>query len=134
MNPADWLAKARRALASARVLLASGDAEGACNRAYYAMHDAARAALQFDDSEAELPRSHSGLIAAFSRDWVKTGRIGVDMGRAFNRAADLRLLADYAGAVVDIATASALTDQAEAFVAAIVRSTETRDRNGSAGG
>lgn len=37
--------KADRALASARLLLDAGDTEGACNRAYYAMFDAARAAL-----------------------------------------------------------------------------------------
>ncbi len=45
MTPAGWPAKARRALASAQVLLAGGDTDGACNRAYYAMHDAAKAAL-----------------------------------------------------------------------------------------
>lgn len=31
------MANARRAAASARVLLDTGDADGACNRAYYAM-------------------------------------------------------------------------------------------------
>ncbi|MBL8510379.1 MAG: HEPN domain-containing protein, partial [Betaproteobacteria bacterium] len=39
------MAKADRACQSAHMLLASGDVEGACNRAYYAMFDAARAAL-----------------------------------------------------------------------------------------
>ncbi|MGD9522152.1 MAG: HEPN domain-containing protein, partial [Tepidiphilus sp.] len=39
------MAKARRAVLSAKVLLDAGDADGACNRAYYAMFDAARAAL-----------------------------------------------------------------------------------------
>jgi uncharacterized protein (UPF0332 family) len=37
--------KAARALDSARLLLDAGDTDGACNRAYYAMFDAARAAL-----------------------------------------------------------------------------------------
>ncbi len=44
-TPASFMRKAERALASARVLLQDGDPEGACNRAYYAMFDAARAAL-----------------------------------------------------------------------------------------
>ena len=39
------LAKAEQAAASALVLLEIGDADGACNRAYFAMFDAARAAL-----------------------------------------------------------------------------------------
>lgn len=39
------MVKAAQAVASAKVLLATGDADGACNRAYYAMFDAARAAL-----------------------------------------------------------------------------------------
>ena len=39
------MAKAARACASARALLDLGDVDGACNRAYYAMFDAARAAL-----------------------------------------------------------------------------------------
>ena len=45
MNSEDHLLKAHRALASARLLFDDGDMEGACNRAYYAMFDAARAAL-----------------------------------------------------------------------------------------
>lgn len=44
MKAADLMDKAERAAASARVLLDAGDADGACNRAYYAMFDAARAA------------------------------------------------------------------------------------------
>lgn len=39
------MAKAMQAAASAKVLLDAGDTDGACNRAYYAMFDAARAAL-----------------------------------------------------------------------------------------
>lgn len=44
MNQSELMAKARRAVLSAKVLLDVGDADGACNRAYYAMFDAARAA------------------------------------------------------------------------------------------
>ncbi len=53
MNAQDLLAKAIQAavpqglpsVASAKVLLDTGDEDGACNRAYYAMYDAARAAV-----------------------------------------------------------------------------------------
>ncbi len=44
MNATELMAKANQALASAKLLLDTGDADGACNRAYYAMFDAARAA------------------------------------------------------------------------------------------
>jgi uncharacterized protein (UPF0332 family) len=45
MTARELMAKAERAAESAKLLLEAGDADGACNRAYYAMHNAARAAL-----------------------------------------------------------------------------------------
>ncbi|TSE26764.1 hypothetical protein Tsedi_00472 [Tepidimonas sediminis] len=42
MNATDLLAKAEVAAASAQALLERGDPDGAVNRAYYAMFDAAR--------------------------------------------------------------------------------------------
>lgn len=75
MNAQDLLAKAIQAAASAKVLLDTGDADGACNRAYYAMYDAARAALLASGSpvEPEVSKTHSGLISAFSLHLVKAG-------------------------------------------------------------
>jgi uncharacterized protein (UPF0332 family) len=43
VNAADLWNKAHQAASSARLLLNAGDTSGACNRAYYAMFDAARA-------------------------------------------------------------------------------------------
>ena len=80
----------------------AGDADGACNRGYYAMFDAARAALLAAGSgEAEIPRTHNGLITAFSLQLVKTGRVPVELGRALNRAAEIRLIADYKDEPID---------------------------------
>ncbi|EGV27515.1 HEPN domain protein [Thiorhodococcus drewsii AZ1] len=62
-DPDLYLAKSRRALASARLLLADGDTEGACNRAYYAMFDAAHAALL-----AGVPDFNTGSTTAFAAD------------------------------------------------------------------
>ncbi len=45
MKAKELFTKAQTAAASARILLNAGDVDGACNRAYYAMFDAARAAL-----------------------------------------------------------------------------------------
>lgn len=50
LTPEALMAKADRACASARALLVLGDVDGACNRAYYAMFDAARAALLASDA------------------------------------------------------------------------------------
>ncbi len=44
-TPAKYIIKAERALNAARLLSEAGEIEGACNRAYYAMYDAAHAAL-----------------------------------------------------------------------------------------
>ncbi len=43
--------KAERALKASQVLLEIGDTEGACNRAYYAMYDAALAATGWAGQE-----------------------------------------------------------------------------------
>ncbi|WP_295391541.1 HEPN domain-containing protein [uncultured Thiodictyon sp.] len=119
MTPDELLVKARRALASAELLLERGDPEGACNRAYYAMFDAARAGLLSLGTGATSGKSHSGLIAAFSLHWVKSGRVPLALGKAFNRAADLRLLADYTGSPIDEVTAGNTIQDAQQFLEAI---------------
>jgi uncharacterized protein (UPF0332 family) len=53
---AGYMQKAKRALDEARLLLGAQKAEGACSRAYYAMHDAAHAAL-FATGAKRRPRS-----------------------------------------------------------------------------
>jgi uncharacterized protein (UPF0332 family) len=57
------------------------------------------------------------LIAAFSLHLVKTGRVPVEFGKAFNRVADVRLVADYTGDEVDEATAAWAVSEASRFVA-----------------
>ncbi len=93
------MTKAQRALASAHTLLQDGDGDGACNRAYYAMFDAARAALIAAKSPVppEIAKTHSGLIAAFSLHLVKTDLFPKELGRSFNKAEDLRLVARLQG-------------------------------------
>ncbi|MDD2744238.1 MAG: HEPN domain-containing protein [Rhodocyclaceae bacterium] len=121
MNQHDLLLKADRAAASAALLLLSGDADGACNRAYYAMFDAARAALLASGApvRTEVAKTHSGLITAFSEHLVKTGMLPVALGKSINRVEDLRLIADYKGDPVDAIHAAEAVAQAEAFIQAI---------------
>ena len=120
MSASDLLDKAGRALASARILLESGDLEGACNRAYYAMFDAARSALLSTRAEVtQSVRTHSGLITALSLHLVKSGRMPVESGKALNRIARIRIVADYTGNQVEAATAQWAVEQAESFLAEI---------------
>lgn len=115
------MTKAHRALASAHKLLQDNDSDGACNRAYYAMFDAARAALLASHAPVppEIAKTHNGLIAAFSLHLVKTGVFPVELGRSFNKAEDLRLVADYKGDAISAEDSLWVVQQAQAFVAEI---------------
>jgi uncharacterized protein (UPF0332 family) len=121
VNAADMMAKATRAAESAALLLDAGDLDGACNRAYYAMFDAARSALLADGVQmvGEIPRTHGGVISAFSLYLVKSGRVSLELGRALNRAEEIRLVADYKGETVDQKHAAWAVAQATAFVQAM---------------
>lgn len=121
MSPAVYIAKATRALAAARLLLKAGDTEGACNRAYYAMHDAAHAALMATGYESPdtMIKTHHGLIAAFGQRLVQSGQVDAELGRAFNRVEDIRLLADYSSESPPVVEAEWCVDRAETFIAAI---------------
>ena len=97
-TPAKYLIKAERALHAARLLNAAGEIEGACNRAYYAMYDAAHAALLAENrADYKATKTHSGLISAFGLHIVSANKISRELGRAFNEVEQLRLLADYTG-------------------------------------
>ncbi len=119
MIPSELMDKAVRALASGQLLLADGDLDGACNRAYYAMFDAARAALSKSDDSFTQPKTHAGLISAFSLLLIKPGILPADLGKNLNRAAELRFIADYTGDAVSPEKAGWLVTQAKEFVQVI---------------
>lgn len=116
-----YMQKADRALGAARLLLANNDTEGACNRAYYAMFDATHAALwaKAVQQPGEVIRTYGGLASVFAQEFVKTGMVSVEQGRALGRVQKTRLLADDTTeppAVPDAQEAIAL---AEVFVEAM---------------
>lgn len=117
MEAEDLMAKAVQAAASARVLLETGDADGACNRAYYAMFDAARAALLARG--CSVGKTHRGILNAFSDRLVKDGPLPKEVGRLLKRAETIRYVADYQGDPVGLADAREMVEQADAFVAAV---------------
>lgn len=69
LSDAGYMRKAERALEEARLLLREQKTEGACNRAYYAMHDAAHAALLATAIETpdSIFKTHHCLIAEFGK-------------------------------------------------------------------
>jgi uncharacterized protein (UPF0332 family) len=132
MTPAIYMEKAVRALAGARMLLEAKDTEGACNRSYYAMFDAARAALRAVGAEVSggVTKTHAGLIAAFGKHIVQAGFADAGFGRSFNKVQRLRQLADYTGDGIALADAAWAVEQAGAFVEAMRRRFIPRERGG----
>jgi uncharacterized protein (UPF0332 family) len=61
------------------------------NRAYYAMFYAVLAMLVFESYSSS---KHSGVLSYFNRQYVKTGLFSEDLGRAVNKAFDLRQRGD----------------------------------------
>ncbi|MBI1869151.1 MAG: HEPN domain-containing protein [Methylocystis sp.] len=121
MTPADLLEKAARALSSSRSLLAEGDTDGACNRAYYAMFNAARAALIASGAppEAAGAKTHSGLQASFNQYLIKAGALPRRLGADLRRAEQLRLLGDYLGNPISEQDTNKMLGQAANFVEVI---------------
>ena len=118
MKAKELFTKAQTAAASARILLNAGDVDGACNRAYYAMFDAARAALLASgiDESTVNTKTHSGLISKFSLELVKSGQVSVELGKSLNKVEDLRLMADYKGDSILEEDAAWAVNQADIFV------------------
>jgi uncharacterized protein (UPF0332 family) len=118
LTNAELIARARRSATSAKLLFDAGDLNGACNRAYYAMFDAARAALlaSKEPVKSEVIKTHSGLIAAFSLHLIKPGRIPMQYGKSLRQMDQIRLIADYSDEEVDRETASSAIEQADHFV------------------
>lgn len=89
-----YLDRALEAAESARRDRASGDCNGACNRAYYAVFYAATGLLQSVGDE-HLGKTHASLLRRFSERFVLTGEAPRQLGRTLTAAYNLRSKADY---------------------------------------
>ena len=87
------LAKAHQALDTARRDLDHDDPDAAANRCYYAVFYAAWA--MFVARGVPSPKSHNGLIAEFSKRFVKDGPFDQRLGTTLGKLANLRGYADY---------------------------------------
>ncbi len=65
-------------------------------------------------------RSHRGMVALIHRDYVRTGRLPMDMGRILSTLSDLRSVGDYGGAAhVSHAEANVALIEAQQFLEAV---------------
>lgn len=122
-SPRTYIAKADRALATVRLNLKDKDPDGACDRAYYAMFNAAHAALFALGVEGLTKpiKTHSGLEAMFGRELVLGDLLPAEHGRNLSKVQKHREVADCSAEPVDFGDAAWSIERAEAFVEAIRR-------------
>ena len=86
------VAKGKRVLGSARNMLADGDFDGACSRAYYAVFHVMQAAL-FD--RGLVFSRHSGVTGAFFKEFVKPRVFPREYAAIIKRLRENREVGDY---------------------------------------
>jgi uncharacterized protein (UPF0332 family) len=112
-------AKAVEAYKAARLLYEHGYPNGAANRAYYSMFNAARAALARLDPALARTRRHATITGRFSKYLVHERGVDPELGRAFNLAFELRMIADYEPEGLEMEDARGLVTFAENFLNAV---------------
>jgi len=111
------LEQAHETLQEAEILLNESALRGVVNRAYYAMFYALLALL----ATRQLGTSrHSGALALFDREFVKTGVFSLELSRSLHLAFDRRQTHDY-GEIIPASRpiAEETVKDARIFVAAI---------------
>lgn len=86
------LEKAENCLKSAHILTVAEDYYGAANRSYYAIFHSVRAILALDGVDFS---KHSGVMAYFQRQYVKTEIFPKEYSKILREAFDVRSDADY---------------------------------------
>lgn len=112
----EFLEGARRKLELAQTALAAGLPQDAAGAAYYAMLNAARAALSEEDLYA---KTHRGVWALFSDTFVRTSRLDAQLTTRAEKAREAREEADYGVGGADAGEAETIIAHAEEFVAVV---------------
>ena len=108
------LEQANETLREAEILLQESALRGAINRAYYAMFYAVLALLA---TKRIGTSKHSAIIAAFDREFVKTGVFARELSRSLHLAFDRRQTHDYGEMIqIDHQTAEETLMSAKIFV------------------
>lgn len=124
------LARARGTLDEARLMLEHGYLNGAVNRLYYACFYAVSALLMTGGLSSAR---HSGVISLFDREWIRTGRLPVEVGRIYHTLFEWRQKGDYQDLVrfdpSDVAEWLSKAEQVVALVSAKVDAIVNEDDN-----
>ncbi len=113
-------------LASAQLLHVQADYDGTCNRAYYAMYNATRAALiAIGEEQAAGAKTHHGLHTSFAGLLVKPGLLPKSLGTQLTNVERRRLIADYVGDGTSAEDAAVCIECASAFVTALKKFIES---------
>ena len=84
--------RAKEELQTAELLMKSGSYRQSINRSYYAIFHAVRAVNALDGFDSS---KHSGVIAHFNQQYVKTGVFEKEASKIIRSASELREQADY---------------------------------------
>ncbi len=110
------LRKAERSLKASRVLIGSEDYDFSISRIYYVMFYCAEALLLTKDLKFS---KHSAVIAAFGRDFVKTGLLSQELHSYLIKGFRERQIGDYETMnLPSIEDAEEMAEDAEAFLEA----------------
>lgn len=108
------LEQAQESLAASRILLDEDLIRPSVNRSYYAMFYAVLALLA---ARKEETSKHSGAIALFDREFVKSGVFPKEFSRWLHDAFDLRQRSDYSPqAAIGKKEAAEIQEQASTFL------------------
>jgi uncharacterized protein (UPF0332 family)/predicted nucleotidyltransferase len=88
----EFFESAQRRLHAADALIKSEDYRDSISRSYYAVLDAADAALI---AKGFTPRSHEGSLTLFGVHFIKKGLVDKEFGGLFHRMSEARKKADY---------------------------------------
>lgn len=86
------LEKAAKCLSSAEVLMNIGDYCSAANRSYYSIFHCIRSILALEEIDFS---KHSGVMAYFQKNYVKTGIFGKEYSKILTEAFEIRSESDY---------------------------------------
>jgi uncharacterized protein (UPF0332 family) len=112
--------QAQVASESARLLCEHGDANGAINRAYYAVFGAARAALASVRASLAQAKKHGTIFRRFEKHLVQERGFSTALGRAFlSKQMSSRHAADYGEVQLDTATARGIVGEMDRFLVEI---------------
>jgi uncharacterized protein (UPF0332 family) len=111
------LEKAKEDLNNAQLNMNNGFVKGSINRSYYAIFHATRAILALDFFDS---RKHSGIIATFQKNYIKTGKFDKKYSDIIEDAFDIRNKSDYDDFyIINVEDAQEQLVNAEIFVKAV---------------